>query len=251
MAVTNIAAFFLARSSKHSTDLFYTLPPNSIPGPKSASRLTPPSPPGVPPRFSFAERNREGDFMRNHTFIPKRPTEHGGILTVKRRNSKRPLNIQRPVHIVLRSDLAKGKRSLLKNQKIVDRVLAKFSKKFHIKVYEKAICGNHIHCLVKAYSRRSLQNFFRVLAGQIAQEILNLYPLQKNEKKAFRGGTHRKNQKTFWSLLLYSRIVSWGRDFGNVGRYLVRNTLEALGLIPYQERKSRFLQERILTELRV
>jgi len=182
--------------------------------------------------------------MKRATHIPRSQAEHGGALTFRKRKSRRSLDIRRPVHIVLRSDLAKGRRSLKKNKEIVERVLGKFSRRFRIRIYQTAICGNHIHCLARAYRKRDLQNFFRVFAGQVAQEILRKYPLQKHEKKAHRGGTHPKNQKTFWSLLLYSRVVSWGRDFGNVVRYIIQNTLESLGLIPYQERKSRFVMGR-------
>ena len=159
--------------------------------------------------------------------------DHGGVLSVRTRKRRRPLNPKKPVHLVLRSDLAKGRRSLLKNKALVLRILERFSKRFNVRVYEVAVCGNHLHCLVKARFRTQLQNFFRVFAGQVAQEILKLFPLQKKEAKAYRGGTHPKNHKSFWSLLAYTRIVSWGRDFKNVRAYVFRNTLEALGLIAY------------------
>jgi hypothetical protein len=85
-----------------------------------------------------------------------------------------------------------------------------------------------------------MQNFFRVVAGQIAQEILRPHPLQKNENRAFTGspeGTaHPKNQRAFWSVLLYSRIVSWGREFKVVMAYILQNTKEALGLVAYKDR---------------
>lgn len=196
--------------------------------------------------------------MKQLSFVPrpKSKCEHGGSLALGRRRARRPININKPVHLVLRSDLAKGRRSLMSNQNTVLKVLNRFSRRFHIRVYEKAICGNHIHLLVKAHSRRQLQNFFRVLAGQIAQEILHKYPLQKHETKAFWGGTpgnrrgskrtvaHRKNQRTFWSLLAYTRIVSWGRDYLAVKAYIVQNTKEALGLIAYKPRLSRFFAAR-------
>jgi REP element-mobilizing transposase RayT len=180
--------------------------------------------------------------MKQLSFIRNPRRDHGGILALGKRRSRRPLNINKPVHLVLRSDLAKGSRSLLRNQALVLRTLEKFAKRFHICIYEKAVCGNHIHIFAKANSKRDLQNFFRVFAGQVAQGILQKFPLQKHEQKAFtgrRGGTpqHRKNQRTFWSFLLYSRIVSWGRDYQRVVNYVVRNTKEALGLIPYKERK--------------
>jgi hypothetical protein len=38
-------------------------------------------------------------------------------------------------------------------------------------------------------------------------------------------------------LLIYSRIVTWGREFRAVSTYILRNTLEALYLIAYQPRR--------------
>lgn len=178
--------------------------------------------------------------MSQTSFIPRSKAEHGGVLTFRKRKTRRSIDPSRPVHVVLRSELAVGRRSLMKNRKIVDDVFQKYSRRFRIRIYQKAVCGNHIHCLVKARNRRDLQNFFRVLAGQIGQRILLKHPLLKFEKKAHRGGTHPKSQKSFWSLLLYSRVVSWGRDFGNVRRYVIRNVLESLGWIAYKKRKSRF-----------
>jgi REP element-mobilizing transposase RayT len=182
--------------------------------------------------------------MKQLSFFAKTRGEHGGTLALSKRRSRRPINIKNPVHLILRSDLAKGSRSLLKNKALVLRILQKFSRRFRIRVYEKAVCGNHIHLVVKADTHRDLQNFFRVFAGQVAQEILRDFPLQKHEEKAFvgprRGGTpmHLKNQRTFWSLLLYSRIVGWGRDFQGVIAYVIQNTKEALGLVAYKKRKT-------------
>lgn len=154
-------------------------------------------------------------------------------MALKKGKVRRPLDTKKAIHLVLRSDLAKGKRSLLRNKAMVLRILAIFAKRFNIRVYEVAVCGNHLHCLVKGRYRPQLQNFFRVFAGQVAQEILRLFPLQKNEEKAFRGGTHPKSEKSFWSYLAYTRLVRWGVDFRNVKAYVFRNTLEALRLIPY------------------
>lgn len=94
--------------------------------------------------------------------------------------------------------------------------------------------------LVRAKRRSDIQNFFRVLAGHIAQEILRRFPLSMSERGGAQGAKVKgckKNQRKFWSLLLYSRIVCWGGDFQNVSNYIIQNTLEALSLIPYQPRK--------------
>lgn len=124
---------------------------------------------------------------------------------------------------------------------MIEKIIEKAAQNFYVKIYEKAICGNHIHLVVKGYTLVRLQNFFRVVAGHIAQEILRLHPLQKHE----RGGApeskkgHPKNRRKFWSVLLYSRIVKWGRDFATVKNYVIQNVKESLGLIPYKTRKSR------------
>ena len=178
--------------------------------------------------------------MQQKSFFKFKGKDHGGSLSVNTRRSRRPINIKNPIHIVLRSDLAKGSRSLLKHKTLIRKITLRSAKRFNIQVYEKAICGNHLHMLVRAKRRSDIQNFFRVLAGHIAQELLRLFPLSKNERGGAQGRKVKgckKNQRKFWSLLLYSRIVSWGGDFQNVSNYIIQNTLEALRLIPYQPRK--------------
>jgi REP element-mobilizing transposase RayT len=183
--------------------------------------------------------------MKQQILIPnsRLRLEHGGALTYKKRKTKRAITIKKPMHLVLRSDKAKGPRSLLKNKSLVLKILRKYSRKFAVRVYQVAVCGNHIHCLVKGCNRKQLQHFFRVFSGQVAQEILTKHPEAKGEQKAFRGGTHRKNHKTFWSLLLYTRVVSWGRDYLNAKSYVIRNELEALGMIAYKRTKNRIAGE--------
>lgn len=190
--------------------------------------------------------------MNQLTFIKSRIRKaHGGDLSIGKRRSRRPLNIKKPMHVTLRSEFAYSGRCLLQHRKIINTVVKKASHRFRISVYEKAICGNHIHLLVRGKTRFEIQNFFRVVAGHIAQQILELHPLRFNEKPKVRGGAlgvikkntckHPKNQRKFWSALIYSRLLSgWGKEFRTVRRYIEQNTLEALGIIPYQPRKSRY-----------
>ena len=112
---------------------------------------------------------------------------------------------------------------------------------FQVKVYEHAICSNHIHLLIKGQDRESIQNFFRVFAGHTAQQILKICPLPPQRGGAPAQASLKKqgcvkNQRKFWSYLTYSRIVSWGREFIVVTKYIQKNTLEALNLIAYQPR---------------
>lgn len=76
--------------------------------------------------------------------------EHGGDLSIRRRKSKRHLTIKNPFHVTLRSEYATGKRSLLRHKNMIYKVLHKASRRFGVKIYQQAICGNHIHLLVRA-----------------------------------------------------------------------------------------------------
>lgn len=166
--------------------------------------------------------------------------EHGGTFSVGKRRKRRPLVLKKPLHLVLRSDFAHGPRSLTRHRPLVEKIIAKAKKKFAVSVYETAIVSNHIHLLVMGRTRRDLQNFFRVVAGHIAQELLRQFPVLPSERQK-RGGAsgNREKKNKFWQTRIYSRIVSWGREFSNVKNYVIRNTLEALGLIPYTTRAKR------------
>jgi REP element-mobilizing transposase RayT len=185
--------------------------------------------------------------MKQQSLQPKKPrkTEHGGSLLVGRRRKARPLSTKEPIHLVLRSDFASGRRALTGHRPLIEKVLRKAQLRFRIKVYEKAIVSNHIHLLVKGDSKQELQNFFRVVAGHIAQEILRNFPIQKHEKPKPGGAPSapsqtayktREKENKFWETRIYSRLVTWGRDFFGTKKYVVRNTLEALGIIAYQPR---------------
>ncbi len=187
-------------------------------------------------------------------FKPNRFSKlHGGEPSIGRRRARRPLTTKSAIHVTLRSDFAHGGRCLMKHNKLIYKILHKASKRFRISIYERAICGNHIHLLVRGKRRIDLQNFFRVVAGHIAQQILIQCPLRKSERLATkllnrrgRGGAplrrenkckHPKNQYKFWQALVFSRMLSgWGREYRTVKKYILQNTLEALKLIPYQPR---------------
>ena len=174
--------------------------------------------------------------------IPYR-REHGGDLSIRRRKRKRYLTTRNPFHITLRSENATGKRSLLRHKNMIYKVLNKASRRFGVKIYQQAICGNHIHLLVRGRQKIAIQNFFRVVAGHIAQKILELHPIhQTNEKRGNAQVEQPKDtyKRKFWKALLYSRMVRWGRDYSNVISYIERNILEAIGWIQYVRKKWRY-----------
>lgn len=189
--------------------------------------------------------------MNQITFFKSKPAKaHGGDYSIGKRRSRRVLSVKRPMHVTLRSEFAYSGRCLLRHRKMIDTVIRKAALRFRISVYEKAVCGNHLHLLVRGRTRFEIQNFFRVIAGHIAQNILENYPIRKDENPK-RGGAlqkkknrckHPKNQRKFWCALIYSRVLSgWGREYRVVKNYIVQNTLEAMGVIPYQARNTRYI----------
>ncbi len=186
--------------------------------------------------------------MKQLSFIPnfRSRREHGGSLLLGRRRKRRPLSIKTPLHLVLRSDFAHGRRSLLRHRPLIDGIINKAAKRFRIKVYERGVVYNHIHLAIKGNSREDIQNFLRVVAGHVAQGILNKFPIKTSEKPRSGGallegvenrGVLREKDNRFWQTRVYSRIVSWGRDYLAVRAYVVQNDLEGCGAVPYKPRK--------------
>lgn len=184
--------------------------------------------------------------MKQHSFFKAQGRAHGGSHSINKRRAKRPLSTKETLHVTLRSEFAKDRRSLLKHKNHINFVIKKAARLFNIRVYEKAICGNHLHLLICGTRLAQIQNFFRVVSGHIAQEILRQFPITESERDKTAGGAPKrkkgcnKNQRKFWQLLIYSRIVTWGKEFKTVTRYIVQNTLEALNLVAYQQRKTKY-----------
>jgi REP element-mobilizing transposase RayT len=108
---------------------------------------------------------------------------------------------------------------------MVRETLDRFARRYRIRIYEFANAGTHLHLLVRAKVRRTLQDFLRAFGGVLARLITGA-------RKGYRVGR-------FWDMLAYSRVVSWGRDFFGARAYVVQNELETLKRIPYRSRTGR------------
>jgi REP element-mobilizing transposase RayT len=173
--------------------------------------------------------NREKQLLFDKLSL-KNETAFGGTL-LKKSHAKlpRPVSTRNAMHLVLRSGICRGRLSLLdyRNSRLVDRVIKSQSKKHGVKVYSVAKAYNHIHMVILPLRRQSYVRFTKSITGLIARNLLG----------AERGNaTHRQ----FWDQRPWTRIVSWGREYRGILKYLEQNTLEAFGFIPYQPRKARF-----------
>src|SRR4051812_48328782 len=91
--------------------------------------------------------------------------ECGGVLVKGKRKGARPIATRRAMHLVFRSETAKGELSLLlpRHAQFIQRCLGEGKRKFAVRVYRLANVGNHLHLCVLARTRKGLQDFLRWL----------------------------------------------------------------------------------------
>jgi len=155
---------------------------------------------------------------RQLSFLPRVELAHGGDATAGKRKCRRPIDPKRPLHVTLRSRRAKGGWSMLRkpHKHRVFLLAHALADRYRVKIHRFENVGNHLHLLISVPSRREFQAFLRVLAGQIVFVVT--------------GACKSHKVGRFWDKLAYSRVVSWGREFRAVMKYLSKNAWEALGV---------------------
>lgn len=151
----------------------------------------------------------------------KKRTEHGHEVRMGQRKLARPLDLTQALHLILRSELARGGWSFLKpkNKEKINDLINYYAEKCNVKIFRYANCGNHLHLLIKAQSKKGFRKFLRTITALIPRLITGA-------KKGKPLG------RKFWDGLAYTKIVTFGRQFKNTSNYVFRNMLEAFGVIP-------------------
>ncbi len=140
---------------------------------------------------------------------------HGGTAAGKRKTA-RPLDPKRLHHVVMRSQHAVNKlsfKSLYYQTQLKDLIFEK-AKVYGVRIAEFSNVGTHFHLLLKFQNRPMIQNFLRVVLGLIARIV----------SKAQKGKKFGK----FWDALVFTRIISKGRDEARMYEYLVCNQIQAV-----------------------
>ncbi len=181
----------------------------------------------------------------------------GGTLLLGKRKSKRPFSSKHSLHLVLRSSWARGEHSFLRkhNKSAIERLIFRTASKYHIRVYQRAIVGNHLHLVIRAKQRQQYHIFIRVLASQIASHVMKRQSFRifkKSLVRVFMQGEKRGDphhyrvseeqqgkEQQFWQMRPFSRVLTWGRDFKTACAYVQKNTLEALGFLQFSRKKAR------------
>ena len=142
--------------------------------------------------------------------------DFGGTLIKGNAREQRPLSTKRPLHLVMRSSLARGERSFLHPRRIkrVREIIYRAGASQNVKVYRFANSGNHLHLVVLPRSRAAYFRFIRSITGRVARLTLNV---ERGRGKGVK----------FWDALPFTRILEWGRDFQGTCDYLRQNVLGA------------------------
>ncbi len=154
-------------------------------------------------------------------FKDKIPKFFGGRLLKGNAKRARPLSTKHAIHLVLKSDLARGSRSFLggKNVKRIDAIVRAQAKKAGVRIYHFVNVGNHIHLVIRLHSRRSYALFIRPVTGLIARQVLGA------ERNSPQIGSLSGNK--FWQARPFTRLVNWGRDYDRIKGYMEKNRTQA------------------------
>jgi hypothetical protein len=142
-------------------------------------------------------------------------TQHGGMSARGHRKLERPLSTRKWIHLVLKSDKAKGNLSFLtpKNKILIQKVIRDKSRKFGVAIADQANVGNHLHLKIRIQSRESFQKFLKAVTTLIARKVT--------------GARKGKPFGRFWQGLAFTRVLTSRFEEMSLTGYIMANRLEA------------------------
>lgn len=145
----------------------------------------------------------------------KRRLTHGGVKSKGKRKLRRPLSTKKWMHLILKSDRAAGKYSMLsqRNSRWIDQLIRAKAKKFGVELKDFVNMGNHIHFQLRVVSRESFQNFLRSITNLIARYVTGA-------RRGVRFGR-------FWQGLAFTRVITSFIELTQLDYYFTANKVEA------------------------
>ena len=156
----------------------------------------------------------------------------GGNSHTTHPTSARPFHSKADLHIVIRSEKARGKLSLLRHDTRIGQKVHAIARKVFVEVKDYANVGNHIHLRVRARSRDGLNAFLRAITGVIARIVAGRDRGWAAGRGARRLGapaaraTADVGSGPFWDARPFSRIVSAATDVQSLAQYFELNRVE-------------------------
>jgi hypothetical protein len=145
-------------------------------------------------------------------FNDKRLAAFGGSRLKSHPKQARPLSTKAPIHLVLRSENARGARSFLRVPKKARGIFEKTCAKRGIRIYRYANVGNHFHVILRLTKLFQWKPFIRELTSRLAALV--------------------DGPAKFWTGRPFTRLLhGWGKNFRTAINYVVLNQMEAAGLL--------------------
>lgn len=154
-------------------------------------------------------RNRQLALFRE---MQQKQSAFGGALLKSHPKTKRYISSKDPLHLVLRSDRARGRHSFLRRAKESRQIIERVAGKYGVRIFKFANVGNHFHLVIRFYKRFLWKAFICELSSRLA---------------ALTGLSGK-----VWNGRPFTRVISgWRRAFQNALSYVEINRLEAAGII--------------------
>ncbi|GIL16733.1 MAG: hypothetical protein BroJett040_04840 [Oligoflexia bacterium] len=216
--------------------------------------------------MGYYRANHQGSFQEFQNTRWKNHHSYGGALRSRRQGrGVRPLSSKDPLHLVFKVNRARVKYGLRTYRRyfLILQILERYSKKFFVQIEQYSIQGDHIHLLIRTKRRSQFTSFFRVVAGQIAQQFEQQGLLTPSvgavgwdlaqEEGSPRvtdtlsgGGKGERSRglmkmKKLWKHRPFTRVVRGWRALKICRNYIRLNEQEALKVIPYRKERLRGL----------
>ncbi len=156
--------------------------------------------------------------------------EFGGIRLYNKRKAIRPLEFNKPIHLVLRLNERIPAFFNPKDKKLKILILHTAAK-YNVQMYHLVLNHTHVHTVIKMKDRGSYVGFIREITSKLTLYFSNQIGIKL--KRIF---DHRP----------WSRIVNWGKGFQILCEYMSKNERESgtFQVIPkktsYDQKQLRF-----------
>lgn len=185
---------------------------------------------------------------------------HGGVLRQKRKGrGVRALSCREPLHLVFKVNSSrlrhKSFRSL-RGMSLVRKIIARYAKMFFVRIEQVSIQHDHLHLLIRTSRRSLFHYFFRVVAGQIAQQFekegllrsarvtdtpTHALRADKGDRKSDSATHPEPKEIPVWKHRPFSRVVRGYKAYLITRNYIQLNEKEVTGEIRYQTHRLRGL----------
>lgn len=156
-------------------------------------------------------------------------SQFGGALLKGNANMPRPLTTKEALYLVLKSDVALGKKSMLQayNAEKIEEIVRNHAQRCRVQVLNFVNAGSHLHLLVKIENRALFLKFIRSVTGLIARHVLKV---QRGKSLATlaaqpsaRQTAPQRQRIQFWAGRPFTRVISKGTDLKQTTQYLKQN----------------------------